>query len=279
MFGVDHPPTIGFSLAEMAQKAQEAAGKLSISGVQPKLSVRLDKKNNLLISVAERGEYILKSQLSTYSHIPENEQCCMDIAQELGIVVPPHCLLPLKDKSIAYIIKRFDREKGVKIHQEDFAQILGEENKYGGSVEQIGHKLKEISTAPGYDLQLFFERIVFNFIIGNGDAHLKNYSMLYKSEEDRRLAPAYDLVCSKLVIPREEDSALTIGGKKNRLTRDDFDRLAERFDIPMKVRYEKFENKLALMKKIIAGSNVSRENQTKMIDIVKTCLERLGLKE
>jgi serine/threonine-protein kinase HipA len=197
----------------------------------------------------------------------------------LGIDVPPHCLIPLKDGSLAYVIKRFDREKDDKIHQEDFAQILGENDKYGGSVEQIGRELKRISTAPGYDLQLFFERIVFNFIVGNGDAHLKNYSMLYKGEEDQRLSLAYDIVCSKLVIPREEDSALTINGKKNKLNRDDFDKLAEYLNIPIKIRYEKFENKSSLMKQIITESDINSENQAKFIDIIKTRLRRLNLKE
>ncbi|HAH22144.1 MAG TPA: toxin HipA, partial [Candidatus Omnitrophica bacterium] len=226
---------------------------------------------------AEGGEYILKPQTAAFPNIPENEQCCMDIAAEFKIAVPPHCLLPLKDKSWAYIVKRFDRESGVKIHQEEFFQILGSGNKYKGSVEQIGRKLKEISTAPGYDAQLFFERVVLNFIIGNGDAHLKNYSIAYKDKETIRLTPAYDIVCSKLVIPDEEDSALSINAKKNELKRDDFDKLAEYLNIPIRIRYEKFEKSLILMETIIKNSKIKKEIQEQFITIIKERLSRMNI--
>ncbi|NQS88971.1 HipA domain-containing protein, partial [Patescibacteria group bacterium] len=251
MFNTSELPIIDFSLGDVSQKAQKSTGKLSISGVQPKLSMKLDRKNNSLISVAEGGEYILKPQTAAFPNIPENEQCCMDIAAEFKIEVPPHCLLSLKDGSWAYIVKRFDRESGVKIHQEEFYQILESGDKYKGSVEQVGRKLREISTAPGYDVQLLFERVVFSFIIGNGDAHLKNYSIAYKDRETIRLTPVYDIVSSKLVIPDEEDSALSINSRKNLLKRDDFDKLAEYLNIPIKIRYEKFDKSLALMETII----------------------------
>ena len=277
MFNTSKLPTIDFGLEDVSQKAQKSTGKLSISGVQPKLSLKLDKKNNSLISVAEGGEYILKPQTAAFPNIPENEQCCMDIAAEFKIAVPPHCLLPLKDKSWAYIVKRFDRESGVKIHQEEFFQILGSGNKYKGSVEQIGRKLKEISTAPGYDAQLFFERVVFNFIIGNGDAHLKNYSITYKDKETIRLTPAYDIVCSKLVIPDEEDSALSINAKNNQLKRDDFDKLAEYLNIPLRIRYEKFAKSLILMETIIKDSKIKQEIQERFINIIKERLSRMNI--
>ena len=276
MFNTSELPIIEFSLQDVSQKAQQSAGKLSISGAQPKLSMKLDRKNNSLISVAEGGEYILKPQVAAFSNIPENEQCCMDIAAEFKIDVPPHCLLFLKDGSLAYIVKRFDREAGEKIHQEDFAQIL-EEDKYKGSVERIGYKLKEISTAPGYDVQLFFERVIFNFIIGNGDAHLKNYSIAYKDKETLRLTPAYDIVCSKLVISGEEDSALTINGKRNKLEREDFDKLAEYFNIPIKIRYEKFKSSLSLIEPIIRKSEIKKEVQDRFIGLIKERLSRINL--
>ncbi len=279
MFNPSELPMIDFGLEEMSQKAQKLTGKLSISGVQPKLSMKFDKKRNALIPVAQGGEYILKSQVNAFSNIPENEQCCMDIAAEFKIDVPLHCLLSLKDGSLAYTVKRFDRESGVKIHQEDFYQILEAEDKYKGSVEQIGRKLKEISTAPGYDVQLFFERVVFNFIIGNGDAHLKNYSIAYRDRETVRLTPAYDIVCSKLVIPDEADSALTINGKSNKLKRSDFDKFADYLNIPSKIRYEKFEKSLNLMETVIKDSKIKHENQKRFVDIIKERLFRLELAE
>ena len=277
MFNASELPIIEFSLQDVSQKAQQLTGKLSISGVQPKLSVKLDKKNNALISVAEGGEYILKPQIAAFPNTPENEQCCMDIAAELKIDVPSHCLLLLKDGSLAYIVKRFDREFGVKIHQEDFSQILESEDKYEGSIERIGRKLKEISTAPGYDVQVLFERVVFNFIIGNGDAHLKNYSIAYKDKETVRLTPAYDIVCSKLIISGEEDSALSVNGRKNNLKREDFDKLADYLNIPARVRYEKFEKNLKLMETIIRNSEIKEEAQERFINIIKERLSRVDL--
>ena len=277
MFNTSELPIIDFSLEDVSQKAQKSTGKLSISGVQPKLSMKLDKKNNSLISVAEGGEYILKPQTAAFPNIPENEQCCMDIAAEFKIKVPPHCLLSLKDGSWAYVVKRFDRESGVKIHQEEFYQILESGDKYKGSVEQVGRKLREISMAPGYDVQLLFERVVFNFIIGNGDAHLKNYSIACKDKETIRLTPAYDIVSSKLVIPDEEDSALSINGRKNLLKRDDFDKLAEYLNIPIKIRYEKFDKSLTLMEKIIKNSEIKKDVQERFVDIVKERLSRMNL--
>ena len=279
MFNSSKLPGIDFGLADISQQAQKLAGKLSISGVQPKLSVKLDKKKNELIVVTAGGEYLLKPQTPTFANIPENEQCCMDVAQEFNIEVPLHCLIPFKDKSFAYVVKRFDREKGTKIHQEDFAQILEENDKYKGSVEQIGRKLKEISSAPGYDAQLLFERVVLNFIIGNGDAHLKNYSISYKGD-DRRLSPAYDIVCSRLAIPDEkEESAININGKKNRLLREDFDKLAEYLNVPVKVRYGNFERKFDMMKRIIKVSQINKTDQAKFLEIIKERLHRLELSE
>jgi len=279
MFNSSKVPVIDFGLSDILQQAQKLVGKLSISGVQPKLSVKLDKKQNMLIVVSEGGEYILKPQTATFPHIPENEQCCMDIAQELDIEVPLHCVIPLKDKNLAYVVKRFDREKGNKVHQEDFAQILEANDKYRGSVEQIGSKLKEISAAPGYDAQLLFERVVLNFVLANGDAHLKNYSISNK-EDGIRLTPAYDIVCSRLAIPDEqEESAININGKKNRLSREDFDKLADYLNVPLKVRYEKVEGKLEVMKKRIKASRFSKADQNKFLDIIKERLRRLGLSE
>jgi len=279
MFNSSKMQVIDFGLGDISRKAQELTGKLSISGVQPKLSVKLDEKQNMLIPAAEGGEYILKPQTPAFPNIPENEQCCMDIAKELNIEVPLHCLIPLKDKSLSYVVKRFDREKSVKIHQEDFGQILEQTDKYKGSVEQIGRKLKEISSAPGYDVQLLFERVVLSFILGNGDAHLKNYSIAYRDKDNIRLTPAYDIVCSKLVIPGDEDSAITIHGKKNKLLREDFDQLGDDFSIPIKIRYEKFGNKFNVMRKIIETSSIAKEKQGQFLEIIKERINRIGLLE
>lgn len=243
IFGTEKEPIIDLTLAEVSLKAQEMVGKMSISGVQPKLSVKLTHRNDdpHLEVTGDGGQYILKPQVQAFVNLPENEELCMTMAGDVGIAVPAHCLVHLKDRSLAYVVKRFDREGRRKIHQEDFAQILEKQDKYTGSVEEIGRRLKEVSEVPGLDVQLFFERVVFNFLIGNGDAHVKNYSVVYNEEGLVRLAPAYDLLCSRIVIPLEQkESALTIQGQKSRIKRRDFDLLAEYLAIPEKVRFTGF---------------------------------------
>lgn len=276
MFGTSECPTIDFGLSGVPLQAQKLAGKLSISGVQPKLIMKLNKEKNQLETMPG-GDYILKPQTNRFLNVPENEQCCMDIAEILGIDTPPHCLLPLKDNSLAYVIKRFDRHKGEKIHQEEFSQLLGEDDKYKGSVERIARKMREISTAPGYDLQLFFERIVLNFILANADAHLKNYTMRYFGDE-RRLSPVYDIVCSRLIIPdEEEESALIINGKKNKLTRMDFNALAAYLKTPLSVGYRNFEHKFDIITTIVEKSKLLKEDKISFMRIVKERLNRLSI--
>ncbi len=276
MFGTSEAPTIPLSLKDVPLQAQVMAGYMSISGVQPKLVLKLDKRKNELTVAQTDGEYILKPQIPHFPQTPENENCCMDIAQAFEIEVPPHCLLPLKDGSLAYAVKRFDRVSGEKINQESFYQILEKRDKYMGSLEQIGNSLKQISVVPGLDVQLFFELVVFNFLIGNGDAHFKNYSISYL-KDGIRLSPAYDLVCSKLVIPGDSDSALTINGKKNNLRRGDFDVLAAYLKIPEKVRYDKFAGQLGKMEQLIRASQLSADFKKTFIQIVSSRFDRLKL--
>ncbi|MBF0532297.1 MAG: HipA domain-containing protein [Candidatus Omnitrophica bacterium] len=280
VFGIDKEPYIDLTLAGVSLKAQEMVGKMSISGVQPKLSVRLvDKDNKPRLEVTgEGGQYILKPQVQAFAHLPENEEFCMTMAGELGIDVPAHCLAHLQDKSWAYVVKRFDRKGRRKIHQEDFAQILGKENKYDGSVEEIGRTLKAVSEVPGLDAQLFFERVVFNFLIGNGDAHVKNYSVIYNEAGWARLAPAYDLVCSRIVVPQETDeSALTIQGKKRRIKRQDMDLLAEYLGIPEKIRFAKFAGQKELFCSRLKGSRLPKDLAKDFDKLLMERFQRLEL--
>ena len=275
LFAADYVPVIQFSLKEVPIKAQEMTGKLSISGVQPKLSMKLNRKARALEVVPSGGEYILKPQVNIFHNMPQNENLCMTIALNLGINIPPQALIKLEDGTWAYIVKRFDRNKDKKIHQEDFYQILNKEDKYNGSVEEIGKELKKISDVPGLDIQLYYERVLFNFIIGNGDAHLKNFSIVYDNSGKARLSPAYDIVSSKLVIPEEEDTALTLNGKKNKITIKDFQALAEYFGIANKEINGKL---LSSKKEIIAfvkKSILEKSEKNRLSDIIEERYSRL----
>ena len=204
LFGTPSLPIIELTHGEVLARAQEMAGRMSISGVQPKLS--MSRQGSRLVPVTDGGQFILKPQTERFPLLPQNENLCMTIAERMEIDVPPHGLFNLRDDSPAYIVRRFDRTPdGQKLRCEDFLQILGEDDKYAGSVERIGKKIRELSSVPGLDAQLFFERVLLNFLLGDGDAHLKNFSLLETKDGGLRLSPAHDIVCSKAVIPKETD--------------------------------------------------------------------------
>lgn len=239
LFGIEQEPSILFNYSEMATEAQKLVGQMSISGVQMKLSAKLNKKENTLESTPKGGNYILKPSPQHFPHIAENENLCMNLASELEIVTPSHGLLPLADGALIYVVKRFDRiykkNNEIKLHVEDFAQLLEKRDKYFGSAEQIGNFLKRHSEIPFIDTQKLFIRTLFNFLIGNGDAHLKNFSMIRLPEKGYRLSEAYDIVSSRLALPKEsEELALSINGKKNNLNLKDFEKLAYSLEIERK---------------------------------------------
>ncbi len=276
LFGTPLLPSLQLSRSDVLIRAREMAGKMSISGVQPKLSFA--REGSRLVPVAQGGQYLLKPQTETFPVLPENENACMLIAGRLGITVPEHGLFELLDGSLAYIVCRFDRTKeGVKKRCEDFAQILGQD-KYTGSLEQVGKWLRKISSVPGLDAQLFFERALLCFLLGNGDAHLKNFSVLESEEGELRLAPAYDIVCSKLVIPNEEECALTLRGKKNQITRKDFEYLGEHLEIPKKAGadiFHRFKEGGKAMTEQIERSRLPTDCKVRMRQILETRRERI----
>jgi len=225
MFGKPIQPTIPISLEQISTEAQKLAGKLSISGIQPKLSVRLE--GDKLQPVAKDGQYILKPQTQQFAELPQNEYLCMQMGRKFGLNTAESILLELSDGTPTYLVKRFDRFKKSKhmekLSCEDMHQIIGGPNKYAGSSEQVAKVIKQYCTFAPLELQRFFEISVFNFAIGNGDAHRKNFSLLTSEKGIVALSPVYDLVSSRLVIPEEEEElALTINGKRNRLNKKDF---------------------------------------------------------
>lgn len=276
LFGKPTLPEIRLSLSDVPLEAQKMAGKMSISGVQPKLIMSLEKGR--LIPVSSGGLFILKPQTEAFRSLPENENLCMNITQGLKISVPPHGLFQLTDGTRAYIVKRFDRTApNDRKRCEDFSQILGVD-KYTGSVEQVGRNLMEVSEFPGIDAQLLFERVLLNFLVGNGDAHLKNYSVLEDDSGKLRLSPAYDIVCSKLVIPDEEDSALTINGKHNRITRADFEKLSSYLRIPGKPAADIFKRMSKIKdvaKEMIDCSPLKNGDKKFVLDIVEERFSRI----
>lgn len=200
---------------------QEHSKRLSISGVQLKYSVRLE--NGKLKLYDRNGQYILKpvppaKQLINIDDAPENEHLTMQIAEQIfNINTAANALIRFKDNQPAYITRRFDvRPDGGKYMQEDFAQLTnrtkythGETFKYDGTYEEIGLLIKKIVAASMPALEKFFQLVIFNYVFSNGDAHLKNFSII-RNLGEYQLAPAYDLMSTVIHTPHESDTALNL---------------------------------------------------------------------
>lgn len=233
LFGSLEIPTFSYTQDELNRLAKEIIqSKISVPGVQPKLSLHLERGNShsklTLIDLA--GEYILKPQSTQWPHLPEAEHFCMLLANACKIATVTFGLVQLMSGEYAYLTRRMDRVAGVKRHMEDFCQILNKMTfqKYQGSMEQIGRTLRTYSDRPGLDSVRYFEIAIFSFLTGNSDMHLKNFSLIHNEYGHWELSSAYDLLPVKVILPEDtEEMALTINGKKNRLTRHDFEMLGK----------------------------------------------------
>ena len=260
----------------------------AVTGVQPKLSLNLssgDKKSDpkRFTIVGLWGNFILKPPTTRYPEIPEVEDLTMHLAKIARINVVPHSLIRLKSGQLAYITKRIDRIGKSKQHMEDMCQLQERmtEDKYRGSVEQIGKIIEKHSSNSGYDLQRLFEMVVFSFLTGNADMHLKNYSLFYRLPDFRELAPAYDLLNTAIVIPSDkEESALTINGKKSKLKKSDFDHLAKNLQLIQKVKesiIDRIISSLSQSSKIIQNSFLNEEMKEKYMNTISSKINQISL--
>ncbi|CAN5793330.1 HipA domain-containing protein [soil metagenome] len=231
IFGQSTPPLLPYSEAHMEELAKQVIrSQISVPGVQPKLSLDLAPGENLaqprrFTIVGLWGSYILKPPVPVYPALPEVEDATMHLATIAKINVVPHCLIRLQSGTLAYITKRIDRTAKGKLHREDMCQLTERltEDKYQGSYEQIAKALFKYSANPGLDVVNFFEQVLFSFLTGNADMHLKNFSLIHKPGVGPVLSPAYDMVATALVNPADdEDLALTLNGKKKKINRNDF---------------------------------------------------------
>jgi len=213
-----------FSAEDQVREAIARAAKMSIQGVQPKLSVRLNLRNEIFEIVDTGGRYIFKPQTKNYREVPENEDVTMRMAKLIGIDAPLHGLVYSKDDTMTYFIRRFDRVgKNNKIPVEDFAQLSGKdrETKYDSSMEQIISLIEQFCTFPAIEKLKLFNLTLFNYLVGNEDMHLKNFSVI-RRDLKVELSPAYDLLNTTIILNTREELALPLGGKKNKLKKDDF---------------------------------------------------------
>ncbi len=237
----ENPEVINF--AELHQE-----NKFSLAGVQMKFSMKKNGDRYNLSQTGALGDWIIKPPSTRHKDVPLNEYTAMTLASLVGIDIPeiklvnlekldnlPQINLPQESK--AFAIKRFDRENNSRIHMEDFAQVLVKypHEKYNSAnYQQIGKILYQYSGDGLVDSQQFARRLLVNILLANGDAHLKNWSLLYADKLVPRLSPAYDIVTTSVYIDNEQYSALNFGKTNDwyKASYANFQYWAEKSDIP-----------------------------------------------
>lgn len=229
IFGTPQPPFLPYTRSHISELAEQVIrSQTTLTGVQPKLSLDISKEHNAkrFTIVGLWGRYILKPQTDAYLHLPELEDLTLHLAEIARIKTVPHSLIRFADKELCYITRRIDREpSGKKYRMEDMCQLAERltEYKYKGSYEQISKLILKYSSAPKLDVVNFWEQVLFSWLTGNADMHLKNFSLYSPIPGQHILTPAYDMLSTVLAMPEDtEELALTLNGKKRKIVRQDF---------------------------------------------------------
>lgn len=272
------------TVEQQKEQAIARAGKMSIQGVQIKLSAILNKKNSHFEIVDSHGDYILKTQNTSYPEMPENEALTMSLAETIGLKVPVHGLVYGVDGKFIYFIKRFDRlSKNKKVAMEDFAQLLGfdRDTKYNSSMEQVIDVIGKYCTFPKVEFVTLLKLTLFNFLVGNEDMHLKNFSLITRDGKTT-LSPAYDLLNTTIAMAQpSEEMALPLKGRKSRLTSSNFldyfakDRLGLNQKIIDQV-CEDIKSQLSHWREMIVHSFLSAGMKKKYLKVLSERARRLG---
>ena len=283
-FGMREAPLLEYRHEDLDQLAEQIIrAQTSLTGVQPKLSLNLSKHEGCsrLTIVGLWGEYIFKPQTDMYPQLPENEDLTMHLAEATKIRVVPHSLIRLADGKLGYITKRIDRtKKGEKIDMEDMCQLTlhPTEYKYKGSHEQIAKVIKQHCDMPKLDLTNYMQVLLFCFVTGNNDMHMKNFS-LYRPSRNYQLSPAYDLINVAIANPEDkEELALSLSGKKSNLKLNDFLRSATTMGLEENVVMHLIDNMrkaIPKWKSLIHASFLSEEMKDKYEQLIMSRMNRL----
>ena len=284
-FGTADAPLLEYRREDLdALAAQVIQAQTSLTGVQPKLSLNLLKHegSNRLTIVGLWGDFIFKPQTDTYPELPENEDLTMHMAEVARIKVVPHSLIRLADSTLGYITHRIDRtKKGEKIDMEDLCQLTlhPTEYKYKSSCEQIAKTIAAYSSMPKLDLVNFMQVLLFSFITGNNDMHLKNFS-LYRPKKLYQLTPAYDLLNVAIVNPKDkEELALTLNGKKSHLKLSDFLKASATMGIEENVTMQliaSMKNALPAWAELINNSFLSKDMKDAYLELIDKRIKALS---
>lgn len=284
-FGTTTLPVLDYTTAQLDQLAMQIIQEqTSLTGVQPKLSLHLNdhKSTKRLTIVGLWGAYICKPQASLYEMVPEVEDLTMHLAETAGIEVVPHTLMRMGDNTLCYLTRRIDRTpSGEKIAMEDMCQLTERqtEHKYRSSYERIGKTILQFSSLPKMDVTNFFELVLFSWLTGNNDMHLKNISLYEATENVIRMTPAYDLLNAAIINPKDnEELALTLNGRKRKIGRDDFKECAKNIGIEPIVVERLFNKYIGLMPKFeefIRCSFLNHDLQDRYSVFLKERIERI----
>lgn len=287
LFGKEGVPALPYTHHDIQDLAKQVVrAQVTVTGVQPKLSMdieRIDNQSRFTI-VGLWGRYILKPQTELYPYLPEIEDLTMHLAEDAKIEVVPHTLVQFGDGELGYLTKRIDRTaSGEKIAMEDMCQLTERltEYKYRGSYEQIAKAILRYSAAPGLDIANFWSIVLFCWLTGNSDMHLKNFSLYAPNGTQHGLTPAYDLVNTLLVMPSDtEELALTLNGKKRKLTRTDFEKAMLGSGMNEKVVsniFRKFERTYPAWEGTIRSSFLPAEMQDRYWCLVQERIDRCAV--
>jgi serine/threonine-protein kinase HipA len=283
--GLSHLNQLEYTAEEQRKEAYYRSSKMSIQGVQPKLSAVLNIKKQKFDIVDIKGRYILKPQHHIYPQMPENEDLTMRLAESIGLDVPIHGLIWAKDDTLTYFIKRFDRKgQKDKIPVEDFSQLAGlsRDTKYNFSMEKLVKLVNEHCTFPAIEKVKLFKLVLFCFITGNEDMHLKNFSIINRNGKIE-ISPCYDLINTTIELKNaSEEIALTLKGKKKNLTKQILIKyyggeICELNDKVITRTLETVFNEKPGWIEEINNSFLSDEMKEKYIGVVESRFERLGI--
>lgn len=288
LFGFAHAPSIDISTQDLDKLALlQINQRLTLTGVQKKLSLSLrqDEKKERFTVVGLDGRFILKPSTEEYPEIAEIEHLSMKLAEQQQIPMAECGLVYLSSGERAFITRRFDRVKNEKIQMEDFCQLSEKSTarKYNGSSESLGKVIDKYSAQPQDDKLTLFQIILFSFWIGNADMHLKNFSLWQDPRSNSvRMSPGYDFVSTRLLIPSNEDNeelALPINGRKNKLKWSDFLAFGNNLKVPSKVMErvrEKMLDSFFDAEELIQRSFLSHENKEAFYDLLVERSKRIS---
>lgn len=286
LFGTSKPPLLPYSSAEVKGLADAVVrSQTAVTGVQAKLSLSLDRMSRnpeRFTIVGLWGQFILKPQSERFEHLPELEDLTMHLAELAKIETVPHGLLRFSDGALCYVTRRIDRtSEGEKLAMEDMCQLTERptDYKYKGSHEQVAKIIAQHSAVPKLDLTNYWQQVVFSWIVGNADMHLKNYSLFVPEGNEHLLSPAYDLLSTQLVLPEDpEELALTVCGKKRKLTAQHFLSAMENSGIQQRVArniFSRFQRILPKWEDFIAQSFLPETMKSAYIALIRQRVELL----